>query len=82
MARSFLLRMRNVPDKICRQKTKLVFDLHYIFFENHVHLIDNVEIYCRAGQATDDNMVHAHCMPVTEGYKHPLTICDVIAFLL
>jgi len=25
-------------------------------------LWDNVEKYCRAGQATDDNMVHAHCM--------------------
>jgi len=23
---------------------------------------DNVEKYCRAGQATGDNMVHAHCM--------------------
>jgi len=22
-----------------------------------------VEKYCRAGQATDDNMVHAHCIP-------------------
>jgi len=21
-----------------------------------------VEKYCRAGQATDDNMAHAHCM--------------------
>jgi len=21
--------------------------------------------YCRAGQATDDNMAHAHCMLVT-----------------
>jgi len=24
------------------------------------HLWDNMEEYCRAGQATDDNMVHAH----------------------
>jgi hypothetical protein len=23
---------------------------------------DNVEKYCRAGQATGDNMVHAHCV--------------------
>jgi len=22
----------------------------------------NVEKYCRAGQATDDDMAHAHCM--------------------
>jgi len=25
-------------------------------------LWDNVEKYCRTRQATDDNMVHAHCM--------------------
>jgi hypothetical protein len=25
-------------------------------------LWDNVKKYCRAGQATDDNMAHAHCM--------------------
>jgi len=25
-------------------------------------LWDNVENYCRAGQATDNNMAHAHCM--------------------
>jgi len=23
---------------------------------------DNVENFCRAGQATDGNMVHGHCM--------------------
>jgi hypothetical protein len=26
------------------------------------HLWENVEKYCRAGQATDDNMAHAHCV--------------------
>jgi len=25
-------------------------------------LWDNVEKYCRAGQATGNNMAHAHCM--------------------
>ena len=25
-------------------------------------LCDNVEKYCRPGQATGDNMAHAHCM--------------------
>ena len=28
------------------------------------------KIYCRAGQATDDNMARAHCMLDTEGYGH------------
>jgi hypothetical protein len=29
-----------------------------------------VEKYCRAGQATDDNMAHAHCVLDTYGYKY------------
>jgi len=33
-----------------------------------------------AGQATDDNMAHAHCMLDTEGYKHILTICSTYYF--
>ena len=35
-----------------------------------------MEKYCRAGQDTGVNMVHAHCMLDTEGYKHTLTICN------
>ena len=33
----------------------------------------NVKKYCRAGQATDNNMTHAHCMLDTKGYKHTHT---------
>jgi hypothetical protein len=36
---------------------------------------DNLEKYCRAGQATDDNMAHALCVLDTWGYKHTLGIC-------
>jgi len=32
------------------------------FFRKSCSLWDNVGKYCRAGQATDDNMAHAHCM--------------------
>jgi hypothetical protein len=39
-----------------------------------------VEYYCRAGQATDDNMAHAHCMLDTYGYKHVLRICYTCCF--
>ena len=31
-----------------------------------------MEKYCRAGQATDDNMAQAHCMLDASGYKHTL----------
>jgi hypothetical protein len=30
--------------------------------------------YLTAGQATDDNMPHAHCMLDNQGYKHTLRI--------
>ena len=42
-------------------------------FRKSCGLWDNVEKYCRAGQATDDNMAHAHGMLGTEGYRHALT---------
>ena len=32
------------------------------FFRKSYRLWDNVEKYCTAGQATDGNMAHAHCM--------------------
>jgi len=31
-------------------------------FQESCPLWDNVEKYCRAGQATDDSMAHAHWM--------------------
>jgi hypothetical protein len=34
-----------------------------------------VEKYGRAGQATDDNMAHAHCMLDKKGYKHAIRRC-------
>ena len=33
----------------------------FFFFENRA-VYENVEKYGRAGQATDDNTAHAHCM--------------------
>jgi hypothetical protein len=32
------------------------------FFLKSCRLLDNVEKYSRAGQATDDTSAHAHCM--------------------
>jgi len=42
-----------------------------------------VEKCCRAGQATTDNMAHAHCMLGTKGYRNTLSeYVPLIAFLL
>jgi hypothetical protein len=39
-----------------------------------------VEKYCGAGQATGDNMAHAHCMLDTKGYEHTLRIFNTHCF--
>jgi len=49
-------------------------------FRKSCRLWDNVEKYFGAGQATDDNMAHAHCMLDVQGYKHTLRICNTHCF--
>ena len=39
-----------------------------------------MEKYCRVGQATDDNMAHAHCMFDTKGYKYTIRIGLCISY--
>jgi hypothetical protein len=43
-------------------------------------LWDNVEKYRIAGQATDGNTAHAHCMLDNYGYKHTIRICNAYGF--
>ena len=58
-SRSILLRMRNVSGKSCKGNQ----NAHSVIrnFRKSCRLWD-VEKYCTAEQATDDNMAHAHCM--------------------
>jgi hypothetical protein len=60
--------MRNAPDKSCRENQNTHFMFSRFFLKSY-RLWDNVEKYCRAVQATDDSMVHAHCMLDNWGYK-------------
>jgi len=53
--------MRIASDQSCRENQNTIFSQDF-FFENGVLLLDNVGKYCTAGQATDNNMAHAHCM--------------------
>ena len=48
---------KKVVEKI---KTHILYSI--TFFRISCCLWDNVQQYCRDRQATDDNMVHAHCM--------------------
>jgi hypothetical protein len=55
ISRSVLLRRKNISYKIYKENQNTHFVLNKFLW-------DNVEKYCRAGDATDDNMAHAHCM--------------------
>ena len=55
------------------------FVFSYFFFENHT-LYEIVEKYCRARQATDDNMAHAHGLLNTQDYKHTFKLCNINRF--
>jgi len=75
ISRSFLLRMRNVSNQLIEEiKQNILCSINV--FKKSCRLWDNMEKYCRARQATDDNMAHAHSMLDTKGYKHTLRICN------
>jgi hypothetical protein len=68
ISRSFLLRIRNVTDKICRENQDNVF-VFYNFFLKSCRLWDNVEKYCKAVHATYHNMAQAHCTLDNQYYR-------------
>jgi len=53
---------------------------NFFFSRKSCRLWDNVKKYCRAGQAIDDNMAHAHCMLDTWGYKYTHKLCNTHCF--
>jgi hypothetical protein len=78
--RSFLLRMKNALDENCGEKPKEAFCVKLVFRKCAV-FCDILEIYCRAGQATADNMAHARCMLCTYRLDtHTLRICSAYNF--
>jgi hypothetical protein len=56
--------------------THILCPITFFFLENLSFSLDSVEIYSTAGQATDDNMAHAHCMLDSYGYKYIHRFCD------
>ena len=53
--------MGNVSDKSCRENQNTHFMFNKFFPQKSRRLCDNVEKYCRAGQATDDNIASIAC---------------------
>jgi len=60
ISRTCLLRITNASDKSCWENKKHIL-CSVTIFRKSCFLWDNVETYCRARQATDGNMAHAHC---------------------
>ena len=58
ISRPVLLRIRNVPDKSCRENQNKYFRLKKFFLI--VPFMRYMAKYCTGGQATDENTVHAH----------------------
>ena len=77
MSRWIIIRIRNASDKFAEiNRTHSVFisqnrAAYEIMWKNR---------YCTAGQATDDNMAHEHCMLDNEGYRHTLRIRNTYRF--
>jgi len=55
------VRIRNVSGQTCRESQNTQFMLNN-FFPKIAPFMRYMEKYCKAGQATDDNTAHAHCM--------------------
>jgi len=53
ISRSFLLRMRNVSDKKCRENHNTYLCIQKLVFRKSCPLWGNVEKYCRMGPVTD-----------------------------
>jgi hypothetical protein len=67
----------NVLEKI---KTHVLYWVTFFSSRKSRRLWDNVEKYCRAGDVTDDGMVHAHYVMDTKGYKYTLGLCNNYVF--
>ena len=79
--RSFLLKIRNVSEKSCRENQSTHFVSNtFSFFLKSCLLWGNVEKYCRAALLADDNTGHALRMQDNQGHIHTLRICTTYRF--
>jgi len=77
--RLILLRKRNVSEEFVEKViTHILYSI--TLFRKSCRLWNEVKKYCRAGQATDDNMSHAHSMLDNKDYKNTFRIGNTYCF--
>ena len=77
ISHSILLRMKNISDKCCIENQNPYFMFSNFLFKNcAIYMWKNVAEL----QATDDNMVHVHCVLDTCGYKYIIKLCNTYCF--
>jgi hypothetical protein len=72
--------MVNVSDKHCRENPNIHFMSSAFFFRKYCRIWDSKKKYCRAGQATENNMAHARRMLDVKGCKYTLSLCYTSCF--
>jgi hypothetical protein len=81
ISRSVLLKMQNVSHRNCRENRNTYFVFNNFFSKIVPFMRSCGKKHCRAKQVSGANMVHAHCMLDTLGYRHTLRICNNYCFL-
>jgi hypothetical protein len=85
---SYLAQSKVFSDKRCREnRCRENQDTSFVF--SNIFFLENLAVseilwkkkYCRAGQATVDNMGHMHCVLDTQGYKYTHSGCVIVIAL-
>jgi len=67
-------------DVVEKIKIHILYSITF-FPRKSCRLRDNVEKYCRAGQAIDDKMAHANCMLCIQGYRNSECVIFIVCVL-
>jgi len=67
---------RKVSDQHCWETQNTHFMFNFVFSKS-CRLWENVDKYCKVGQATDDNMAYVLCMLDTKGCKYTQSGCII-----
>jgi len=69
--------MKNFQTEVAKKlETRILCSTNFFFPRKSCRLWEQLEKYCRVGQATDDNMTLSHSILDTYGYKYTHRLCN------